>query len=419
MKIDSKSVVNTLVVALFAIVVTLMVLQINPLGRISDIRGFYDLRFDDGNQTWPYSSTTTGSIGEDWRPVEYPVITGIYMWLITFLVPENINGFARLVVESGYTDNSAWSGIYYFRLTVISYFIWILISAKVLYKLRSRNLEFLLFFASPAVLLAMPLNWDIVCVAIALLAVHYFTQGKMILSSILLSLSVSAKFFPIIFLLSIFAIFFVRKQFREFFKYLLIFLVTWMVINLPIAFYDLSGWSYFYRLSMERAIAGDGSIFQIISFFGFSDNALDILYYILNLSFLATVFVISLKLAKFYDLNFLAFLPLVAFVTLGKVVSIQFVLWLTPFAIMSISKLANRDKTRSYLFFALWQVSEWIYHHAFYQMFVGRITQNEFGYSMTEFLVWSSFRHCVLIGLFLSIVRSAKKRHPRSKQARR
>ena len=63
----------------------------NQYGQFSDIRGFYGMHFSDGQNHWPFSYHTLIGSSEEIHPVEYPALTGLIMWLISFLVPVSQN----------------------------------------------------------------------------------------------------------------------------------------------------------------------------------------------------------------------------------------------------------------------------------------------------------------------------------------
>ena len=58
----------------------------NPYGQFSDIRGFFGMHFSDGQHQWPFSYHQLLGATSEMHPVEYPALTGLIMWLISFLV---------------------------------------------------------------------------------------------------------------------------------------------------------------------------------------------------------------------------------------------------------------------------------------------------------------------------------------------
>jgi hypothetical protein len=64
----------------------------NKYGQFSDIRGFYGLHFSDGQNQWPFSYHSLLGSDKLAHPVEYPALTGLIMWLISFLVEPSNTG---------------------------------------------------------------------------------------------------------------------------------------------------------------------------------------------------------------------------------------------------------------------------------------------------------------------------------------
>ena len=60
----------------------------NRYGQFSDIRGFFGMRFMDGQNHWPYDPQTRAD-GSTLLPIEYPAITGVAIWLLTFITPSS------------------------------------------------------------------------------------------------------------------------------------------------------------------------------------------------------------------------------------------------------------------------------------------------------------------------------------------
>ncbi len=283
--------------------------------------------------SWPYSSATNA--------VEYPPITGVVMWATSFLVGDGENKFRN------YFDINA--------LLVALLFIGTVVFLK---KLKPQ-LWYLLPIA-PAVVASLYINWDIWAVISALAAIYYFDVGKFNKSAIALGLSIATKFFPIVLLLPITLIFFRKSKIRELIHYLAITTLTWLLINLPFIITTPTGWFRFFKLNSERA-ADWGSIWHALEIFGLKINQLNLVsivaFALVALAF--TLFVYGIP--EVPKLASIAFFIVAIFVTASKVYSPQYILWLTPLAI-----LAMVDKRDRFDFWT-WQFAELIYHFAIWQ----------------------------------------------------
>ena len=283
--------------------------------------------------SWPYSSATNA--------VEYPPVTGLVMWATSFLVGNGENKFVN------YFDINALLVALLFIATVVF-----------LKKLKP-ELWYLLPIA-PAVVASLYINWDIWAVISALAAIYYFDVGKYNKSAIALGLSIATKFFPIVLLLPIALILIRKSKFKDLILYSAITATTWLLINLPFIITTPTGWLRFFKLNSERA-ADWGSIWHALEIFGLNVKQLNLVSLIVfALGALAfTLFVYGIP--EVPKLATIAFFIVAIFVTASKVYSPQYVLWLTPLAI-----LAMVDKKDRFDFW-VWQFAEVIYHFAIWQ----------------------------------------------------
>ena len=282
---------------------------------------------------WPYSSATNA--------VEYPPVTGVIMWATSFLVSDGENKFRN------YFDVNA--------LLIALLFI----ATVVFLKKLNPQLWYLLPVA-PAVVASLYINWDLWAVISALAAIYYFDVGKYHKSAIALGLSIATKFFPIVLLLPIALIFFRKSKIQELIRYIAITFATWLLINLPFIITTPTGWLRFFKLNSERA-ADWGSIWHALEIFGLKINYLNLIsiiaFAVVALAF--TLFVYGIP--EVPKLASIAFFIVAIFVTASKVYSPQYILWLTPLAI-----LAMIDKKDRFDFW-IWQFAELIYHFAIWQ----------------------------------------------------
>jgi uncharacterized membrane protein len=283
--------------------------------------------------SWPYSSATNA--------VEYPPVTGLIMWATSFLVGSG---------EDKYRN--------YFDINAL--LVALLFIATVVFLKKLKPQLWYLFPTAPAVVASLYINWDIWAVISALAAIYFFDVGKYNKSAIALGLSIATKFFPIVLLLPIALILIRKSKIRELILYIAYTSITWLVINLPFIITTPAGWFRFFKLNSERA-ADWGSIWHALEIFGLKINHLNLIsviaFAVVALAFTLFVFGISdvPKLAS------IAFFIVAIFVTASKVYSPQYILWLTPLAI-----LAMVDKKDRFDFW-VWQFAELIYHFAIWQ----------------------------------------------------
>jgi len=320
----------------------------NWYGDLSDIRLFYSLHFYDGQHLWPYTDKIL--IGRNYvqHPVEYPALTGLIMWLISFLVTPS--------------DTAAFS---YYRITAALQICLFAISTFLISKLSNYR-SGLYFVLAPAVLYSLNRNWDIWAIATMLLSIYFFEKRKFQLSAILLAVSIATKFFPLVLMLPIVIIFLQNRQTIMLFKYFLTTFSVWTAINLPFAIIDFDGWAYFYRFSFERSF-GSPSIFEVISILLPSVKLNLIHFYVLNFIVLTMLIYFFVKLKSMLTLAATSFFVMFGFILFNKQYSMQYIIWLSALAVISMSYIKNQNQKLLAFTYILWQVFELAFQYAYFQ----------------------------------------------------
>ena len=308
----------------------------------TDIPALFSERGLDTN-TFPFSSATNS--------IEYPPIIGLGNWLISFITPN--------------TNSHRW----FFDINILLITILFFGCALIVRKMQPQ-LTYLFIFA-PAVIASLFINWDIWAVVTALLAIYYFDQKKYEPSAIWLGVSIATKFFPIVLLLPIAVIFYRNKKVRELFRYLSTTFIIWAAFNLPIMLTYFDGWWRFYKLNLERS-ADFGSIWYGLSLLNIDSPSLNLIYPVISIGLFAGFTFYLIRLKKTPKLAQVALFAVVIFTTVGKVYSPQFVLWLTPLAVIALTN------SRQQITFWLWQATEIIYHLAIWQ-YLALFTGAQFG----------------------------------------
>lgn len=294
----------------------------------SDLPALFGAR-DLVNHVWPYSSATNA--------VEYPPITGLVMWA------------SALPTHSDKT---------YFLINVILIALLFIGTTLLIAKMKP-ELWYLLPVA-PAVIGSLYINWDLWAVASAVLAIYYFDRRLYDYSALALGLSIATKFFPIVLLAPIALILYRRAQIKDALRFFLITAATWLLINAPFIIFNRAGWWRFFKMNSERGV-DFGSLWYALNLFGISTKNLNLLSILLFLIGIAAYAVYFFSLHELPTLATTSFIVVAIFTISSKVYSPQYVLWLTPLAI-----LAMRDKKDRPAFW-IWQGAELIYHLAIWE----------------------------------------------------
>ena len=293
--------------------------------------------------TFPYLSATNS--------IEYPPIIGLGNWLISFITPAE--------------NSHRW----FFDINILLITLLFFGCALIVRKMQPQ-LTYLFIFA-PAVIASLFINWDIWAVVTALVAIYYFDQKKFEPSAIWLGVSIAIKFYPIVLLLPIAVIFYRNKKTRDLLRYLFTTFMIWAAFNLPIMLTYFDGWWRFYKLNLERG-ADFGSIWYGLDLLNIDSPSINLIYLLLSTGLFAGFTFYLIKLKKTPKLSQVALFAVVIFTTVGKVYSPQYVLWLTPLAVIALTN------SRQQISFWFWQATEIIYHLAIWQ-YLALITGAHFG----------------------------------------
>lgn len=313
----------------------------------SDIPALFGFRgFAEGYL--PYLQTPPGG-----QPLEYPVLTGIFMWFASIL--------ATPIAEILGIDAT----VAFFDVNVIGLLPFLLIAViATALTVRHRPWDAAMVALAPTMILGATINWDLIPIALTALAMLAWSRSKPGWAGVALGLAVAAKFYPIL-LLGAFAILALRTaKWRPSLVLLGATVATWVLVNIPFAIANTEGWWYFYSFNSERGV-DFGSIWYAASVLGAPTVPADVLNVVATGSFVllfALIAVLSLATKRRPRLAQVAFLVIAAFVLSGKVYSPQYVLWLVPLAAMA------RPRWRDFL---IWQVGEVVYFAAIWWHLAG------------------------------------------------
>jgi uncharacterized membrane protein len=213
---------------------------------------------------------------------------------------------------------------------------------------------------APAMIASLYINWDLWAIATMMLAIYWFDRKAYLYSSIALAVSISTKFLPVFLLLPIIFILWRSNQIREMFKYAATTVAIWLAINLPFALTTPTGWWRFYKLNLSRE-ADWGSLWLAFNQLGLGLVNLNYLAVLLLLIGLTAFVIFLFEVKNTPTLASVAFIVLAIVMVASKVYSPQYVLWLTPLAVIA---LTNKKDLHA---FWIWQIAETMYHVAIWQ----------------------------------------------------
>ena len=301
------------------------------------------------------------------EPVEYPVLTGAAMWAAAQFVSEDADNRAL-----NYFDiNALW----------LAAALVIAVGATAL-TVRRRPWDAALVALSPALVLAMYINWDLYAVALTSLALLAWSRSRPVAAGILLGLAVATKFYPLLLIGPLALLCFRSGHLRELGRTAAAAVLAWLAVNLPIALADWDGWVTFYVFSAERGV-GWSSFWLLFQLFGGEvPSKLNILAAGSFIVGCVGIAALALTAPRRPRLAQLCFLVIAAFVVTNKVYSPQYVLWVIPLAALA------RPVWRDHLVFSVGQV---IHFMGVWLYFVG-LSNPDRGLSDTGY-AWTILAH--------------------------
>ena len=340
----------------------------------SDISALYGARGINTDK-WPYASQDNS--------VEYPVLTGIVMWATGLLIDD----------PNGYRP--------YFDLNILLIALLLIASVFILWRLKPEYVA--LFPIAPAVFGSLFINWDIYAVLFALLSLYFYKDEKMDVSALFMGIAISTKFYPGVILFGIALIFWNQKKIIQLIRYVLVTVFSWLAINLPVALTNFDGWWRFFKLNIDRD-SDLGSIWYAASLLKFPQpniNNFTIILFLIALGAIGVFyFMVAQSRSDFANLATVAFLTVAAFVTISKVYSPQYILWLTPLAVLAMTRKEERSA------FWVWQGTEALYHFAIWQ-YLASYTGAKFGLTETVYAATIFIRISGLAWFSRTLIRSA------------
>ncbi len=276
------------------------------------------------------------------HPVEYPVLIGAAMQAAAWVVHPITSPLIR--------------GREFFDVTVVGLTICAVIGvlATAVLAGRSRRWTALLVALSPGLILGSFINWDMIAMALTALAMVAWAVRRPTSAGVLFGLAIATKFYPIVLLGALFLLCLRAGRLRDFRATAVGAAVAWLVVNVPIAVLNVTGWGRFYGLNSTRG-ADWGSIWYFFEtehwpvLGGLSLSELNLLSLALFVVAAALIGVLTLAAPRRPRVAQLFFLILAAFLLVNKVWSPQYVIWLVPLVVLA------RPRLWSYL---LWQVAE-------------------------------------------------------------
>jgi uncharacterized membrane protein len=286
----------------------------------------------------PYTDT-----GGRYQAMEYPVLIGYFAagaaWLTQALGdPPDLASRQRLDAADVYgAPGVVQETSRYFTVTAVLLAPFALLAAWFLAGVhRRRPWDAMLFAASPALVLAGLVNWDLLAVAAVAGALWAWSRDRPVLSGVLIGLGTAVKLYPLFLLGALLVVCLRRGRMFAFAAAAVAAVAAWAVVNAPAVLYGFDQWKVFWTFNDERG-ADLGSLWLVWQQLGHTVTP-ELINRVSAVFFTVVcvgVLVVGLRAPRTPRIPQLAFLVVVGFLLLNKVYSPQYVLWLLPLAVLA------------------------------------------------------------------------------------
>ncbi len=345
----------------------------------------------------PY--TTSWQDNGETRYMEYPVVTGYWMWAIAQVSGRYVE-FARssgllpvpLDVAAYFTIGAIFLGLMY---------LWAVSSTARI--ARRRVWDTAIMCLSPLLVVHAFTNWDLLAIGMTAAAMLAWSRKHPVLAGVLFGLGAAAKLYPILLLGPLLVLCLRAGKMSAWTRTTLAAAVVWLAINVPVWLAAPDGWYEFIRLNSERPPEYDSWYFIYATLTGSKvweaspGSAAPTLVNLLSLALFllacAAIGWLALSARRRPRFAQLAFLVVAAFLLTNKVWSPQYSLWLLPLAVLAL------PRWRPLL---LWQACEVVVWVLLMLSFAGVANK---GLSIYPFINAALLRDVLLLVLILLVVR--------------
>jgi uncharacterized membrane protein len=277
---------------------------------------------------WSDERLDVGAVPYRDTAVEYPVLTGAFMWLTADLT----RGVHAIV--------SSWSELVVFGLltALLLALCGLVITAATAYTARRRPYDAAIFALSPLLIFHAFSNWDLLAMAFTAGAMWSWSRERPVLAGALIGLGTAAKLYPVFLLVAIGILAVRTRKFADPIWAAVSALLVWCAVNVPVAIAYHRGWWRFYDFSIDRPTERSTVWAMVKTLVDGSVKAGDAPYWepaggavaLALFAALALVVALGLSAPVRPRLAQLAFLCVLAFLLTTKVWSPQYSLWLVP-----------------------------------------------------------------------------------------
>ncbi|MHA6718353.1 glycosyltransferase 87 family protein [Sphingomonas sp. RS6] len=326
-RIDARAWALALGMALTCALGWLFKAQCNAHGWVNAVQ-YTSGCYSDAVPFWMQRHVDQGLIPYFQTPMEYPVLTGLQIW---------IEG----AITHGVFGASANAATFLTTVTLVN----AALAGLILWMFWRAGLDrarLWLWAAAPPLILYLGHNWDLGAATLAVAAMLAARRQRLVVAAALAALGAAAKLFPVLLLplIGLAALFAPDRSWRDRIAAAatctLVAIGAWAVVNLPVALAAPENWSEFYRFSQARSGTA-GSVWEILSTQQIWSTTIEQRNLYAALAFIAgAAAIVGAGWRRHGDHLWVLFTPVLAwFMLTNKVYSPQFDLWLYPMLVLT------------------------------------------------------------------------------------
>ncbi|PZS19648.1 MAG: hypothetical protein DLM57_03615 [Pseudonocardiales bacterium] len=316
-------------------------------GQWTGNKQYTHMCYSDVVPLWSDERLDVGGVPYRDTAVEYPVLTGGFMWLTAELT-RGVHA-----IDSQWTELVIFGALTALLLGACG----LMVTAGTAQTARRRPYDAAIFALSPLLVIHAFSNWDLLAMALTSAALWAWARRQPVLAGTLIGLGAAAKLYPVFLLVAIAILAIRTRKYAPAAWATLSAVLVWLAVNAPIAAFYYRGWSEFYRFSIERPTERSTVWAMGKTLTSTGIGAGDAPFWIPPGAAVAAVLLAALVIVTWIGLRApvkprlaqLAFLVVLAFLLTTKVWSPQYSLWLVPLLALA------RPRWRLNL---LWQFTE-------------------------------------------------------------
>ena len=287
---------------------------------------------------------------------EYPVLIGVIAGVTAWLVPGG-DANARALA--------------YFDINAVLLAAVAMVMVVVIARMPGRRpWDAAMLALAPGIVLAGTINWDLWAACLLALGMYFFARQRPVAAGVMIGLATATKLYPLLVLGAILLLAVRTGKWRPLLVTGGSAVASWLVVNLPFAAANTSGWAYFFQYSADRGAGYSSAWFAYnlvaarVGWPGLGAEAVSVLsagFFVLACAGIAAVALTAPRRPRLAQLSFLI---VAAFILTSKVYSPQYVVWLIP--LLALARPRWRD-------FLVWQGIEAL-HWAAIWLYLGQVT---------------------------------------------